>query len=81
MINNHSSSHEGLQGSGRTVSEMQIRPRPISFNRTEVTVGIECERDPTSEVGSCGSSISTATQGHKAQEVTLNVDLESGPEK
>ena len=50
----------------------------------EVSIGTECERDPTSEMSRCGSSIITVPQGHKAQEVSINVDLESGrvyPEK
>jgi hypothetical protein len=81
MSDNHSSSNEALQGSGRTVSDMRVRPRPISFNRMEVSVGTEYERDPTSETSSCDSSVSTTPQGHMAQEVSLNVDLESGPEK
>ena len=80
MTDNRSSSHNGLQGNKHTVSEMRVWPRPGSFNRVEVSIGAECERDPASEMGSC-DLISTAPQGHKAQEVSLNIDLESGPEK
>ena len=48
----------------------------------EVSVRTECEKYPTSQMSLSGTSIGTESQGrYKAHEVSLNVDVERGPEK
>ena len=80
MVDNRFSSHENPKGSECPVSEMRVRSGPITFNRKEVSVLTECDRYPSLKT-SCGS-ISTETQGRdEAHEVSLNLDVESGPEK
>lgn len=84
VIDNSSSSHEGPQESGRTMSEMRVRSGPIPLNRMEVSVHTECQQYPVSKMSCSGSLISTEPQGRydlKAHEVSLDADLESGPEK
>lgn len=60
---------------------MQARSGPIPLDRTEASVRTECEQYPTSKMSGLGSSISTEAQGrYEAHEVSLVVDVESGPE-
>ena len=62
------------------ISDMRVRTVPL--NQTEVSVPTtEYGQYPTSQTGS-GSYISTDPhERYKAHEVSLNVDIESGPEK
>ena len=79
MVNNRSSSHDGLRGSARTVSDMRARPGPIPFISMEVSVGTEYEQYLPSQTG---SSVSTEPQErYKAHEASLDSDIESGHEK
>ena len=82
MVDNRSSSLETPRGTGRSVSELRVRPGPIPLNRMEVSVRTECDQFPMSQMSRSGTYISTDPQGHyKAHEVSLNVDVESGPEE
>jgi hypothetical protein len=48
----------------------------------EVSVRTDCDQFPMSQMSRPGSYISTDPQGHyKAHEVSLKVDVESGPEE
>ena len=82
MVNNRSSSHDDLQGTAPTVSEMRVRPGPISFNPMEVSVRTEYEQYPPSQKSQSGSFVSTESQErYKTHEVSLVGDIESGHEK
>jgi hypothetical protein len=74
------SPHETPRATKRTViSDMRVRSVPL--NQTDVSVPTtEFGQYPTSQSGS-GSYISTDQERYKAHEVSLNVDIESGPEK
>ena len=83
---NCSSQLETHRGSGRTLSDVRCRSGPIELNRMEVSgVRTEHEQYPTSQMSRADPFIVTGiidSQGdYKAQEVTLNGDLESRPEK
>jgi hypothetical protein len=82
-VDNRPSSPDALCGSGRTVSDTDMRKRsgPIQLNRMEVSVRTDYEQYPTSQTSS-GSFVGKELQGHcKAHEVSLDVDVESGQEK
>jgi len=64
------------------VSEVRVRTGPIPLNRVEVSVRTECDQFPMSQMSHSGSYIDADTQeNYKAHEVSLNVDVESGPEE
>ena len=71
--------HETLRATKRTViSDMRVRS--VQLNQTEVSVPTtEYGQYPASHTGS-GSYISTDHERYKAREVSLNADVESGPE-
>ena len=82
-VDNRPRSPDTLCGSGRPVSDADMRKRsgPTKLNRMEVSVRTEYEQYPTSQTGSC-SFMDKEPQGHcKAHEVSLDVDVESGQEK
>jgi hypothetical protein len=65
------------------VSELRVRPRPISLNRTDVSVRPEYDQFPMSQsdpqMSRSGMYISTDPEGrYKVREVNLSVDVESG---
>ena len=64
-------------GSGCTVSEMRVRSGPIPLNQMEVTIRSEREEFLTSQ----SSCVNKDQRLCKVHEVSLNVDLESGPER
>jgi hypothetical protein len=64
-----------------TVSKMRFRSGHKPPNGMSVTMGTECDQLPTSQMGDYGTYVSTDHEGYKVQEVTLPVDVESGPEK
>lgn len=72
--------HETPRETKRTViSDMRVRSVP--FNQTDMSVPTtEYGQYSTSQNGS-SSYISTDQERYKAHEVSLNVDIESGPEK
>ncbi|KAF8487453.1 hypothetical protein DFH94DRAFT_27877 [Russula ochroleuca] len=79
---NISSSLKSPPGAGRSVSEVRVRTGPIPLNRVEVSVRTECDQFPMSQMSHSGSYIDADTQeNYKAHEVSLNVDVESGPEE
>jgi len=85
LINIYSSdiSHENPRGTGCSVSELRVRPRPISLNRTDVSVRPEYDQFPMSQsdpqMSRSGMYISTDPEGrYKVREVNLSVDVESG---
>jgi hypothetical protein len=47
----------------------------------EVTVRTERDQFPTSQMSGYGAYLSTDRERYKAHEVTLDDDVESGPEK
>jgi hypothetical protein len=59
------------------VSEMRARVGPIPFNQMEVTVRTEPDQSSMSQ----SLYVSTDQERYKAHEVSLNGDVESGPEK
>jgi hypothetical protein len=62
-------------------SELRIRSGSVAPNRMEVSVRMECEEYPKTQT-SCASYTTADLHGnYKAHEVSLDVDLESGPEK
>ena len=82
MVDNCSSSNDGLPGSAPTVSEMRVRPGHIPFNSMEVSVRTEYEQCPPSQMSQSGSFVSTEPQErYKAHEVCLVGDIESAHEK
>jgi hypothetical protein len=80
VVNNRSSSHETPRGAAPIVSELRVRPETIPSSGVEVTVRTESQF-PTSRISGYGTYISTDHERYKAHEVSLDVDLEIGPEK
>ncbi|KAH9984722.1 hypothetical protein BJV77DRAFT_164879 [Russula vinacea] len=82
---NFGSSDISLESSRRTrrsVSELRVRSGPIPLSRMEGSVRTEGDRFPISQMSRPSSYISTDPQSrYKAHEVSLNVDVESGPEE
>ena len=82
-VDNRPRSPDTLCGSGRPVSDTDMRKRsePTKLNRMEVSVHTEYEQYPTSQTSS-GSFVGKEPQGHcEAHKVSLDVDVESGQEK
>jgi hypothetical protein len=79
-VENRVGPQESLRSNKRTViSDMRVRSLPL--NQTDISVpSTEYAQYLTSQSGS-GSFISTEQERFKAHEVSLNVDVESGPEK
>jgi hypothetical protein len=81
---NRSSQLETHRGSGRTLSDVRCRSGPIKLNRMEVSgVRMEQEQYPTSQMSRADPFVVTEVtdSDYKVQEVTLDGDLESRPEK
>jgi hypothetical protein len=82
VVDNRSRTQGISMGSRNTASEIRVRPGPIPLNRMEVSVRTESNNYPTSQETRCGSYIDAGQQeSYKAHEVSLNVDVESGPEE
>ena len=82
MVDNRSSSHDGLGEGVRTVSDLRIRPGPILRNLMEVSVRTECEQYPPSRMSRSDYSVSTEPQEcYKEHGVSFNGDVEKGQEK
>ncbi len=81
VLNNRSSSRDIPRENGHVLSELQIRSGTVPPSRMDVTVRMEGDqylRTETSRV----SNINTDPHGrHKAHEVSLDVEVEHGPEK
>lgn len=82
VVDNRSSSLESSRGTRRSVSELRARTGPIPLSRMEGSVCTGGDRFPISQMSRPGSHISTHPHGrYKTHEVSLNVDMESGPEE
>ena len=68
-------------GSGRTVSDMRARTGPIPLSKIEATIRTDREHFPTSQSGSGSYNTTDLEEPYKIHEVSLNVDVERGPEK
>jgi hypothetical protein len=77
LVYNRSSPQETPRQKVLTVSEMRVRP----LNRMSVTMRTECDQLPTSQMSGHSTHISTEDERCNAHEVSLNVDVEIGPEK
>jgi hypothetical protein len=83
VVDNRSSSHDSPRVAGPAVSEMRVRSGPIPLNGMEVTMRMECgDEYPMSQMTRGGSYISADQQvRYKAHEGSLDVGVESDPEK
>jgi hypothetical protein len=81
LVDNRSSLQETPRQNVPTVSKMRVRPGPVPVNGMSVTMGTECDQLPTSQMSGYSMYISTDHERYKAHEVSLNVDVEIGPEK
>ena len=82
VVGNRFRSLESSRRTRRSVSELRVRSGPIPLSRMEGSVRTEGDRFPISQMSRPSSYISTDPQSrYKAHEVSLNVDVESGPEE
>jgi hypothetical protein len=84
LVNNCSSLHESDENPRKpviTVSEMRVRPGPTPLNQMSVTMRAERDELPTLQLSGYSTYISTDHERYGANEVRMDVDVESGPER
>ncbi len=82
MVDNHSSPQDIPRENGQMVSGLRIRSGSVAPSRIEVSVRtMECDDYPTTQTSSVSYTTTDPHGNYKAHEVSLDVDIERGPEK
>jgi hypothetical protein len=68
-------------GSRATLSDMRVRSGPIQLDQLDVSARTERDQCPTSQGGYDLYITTGPEEPYKAHQVSLDVDVENGPEK